>query len=230
MLRPKPIHGQPIPALVDLLRDADDNVRERARRSSWGRDGRRGAVLEAVTRWMTAVPANDPEREHHLLEALWVHQWHNVVNVDLLQRLLTSPEPRARAAAAARGVVLLAGPGPGRLVAVRAVGRGRASPGAPGSGAGSEFLSHGGGGGRGAGGGSTAVGLRPDLHAEGDLAAARAVEAVGCEVVVGSNPAGQAFLLKSYKTADLQQLPRTAFVSRNWCNAPGLRIPAGRWP
>ena len=37
--------------------------------------------------------------EHHLLEALWVHQYHNVVNVDLLKRMLSSPEFRARAAA-----------------------------------------------------------------------------------------------------------------------------------
>src|SRR5207302_9215309 len=31
--------------------------------------------------------------------ALWVHQWHNVVNAELLKRMLESPEPRARAAA-----------------------------------------------------------------------------------------------------------------------------------
>ena len=34
-----------------------------------------------------------------MLEALWVHQWHNVVE-RTAQRMLRSPEPRARAAAA----------------------------------------------------------------------------------------------------------------------------------
>lgn len=34
-----------------------------------------------------------------MMEALWVHQWHNVVNVELLSRMLASPEANARAAA-----------------------------------------------------------------------------------------------------------------------------------
>ena len=34
-----------------------------------------------------------------MMEALWVHQYHNVVNVDLLKRMLQSPDFRARAAA-----------------------------------------------------------------------------------------------------------------------------------
>ena len=33
------------------------------------------------------------------MEALWVHQWHNVVDTNLLLRLLHSPQPEARAAA-----------------------------------------------------------------------------------------------------------------------------------
>ncbi|HEV3235986.1 MAG TPA: HEAT repeat domain-containing protein, partial [Gemmataceae bacterium] len=37
--------------------------------------------------------------EHNLLEALWLHQNHNVVNEELLKRELASPEFRARAAA-----------------------------------------------------------------------------------------------------------------------------------
>jgi len=37
--------------------------------------------------------------EHHLTEALWVHQWHNVVDEDLLKRMLRSPDYHARAAA-----------------------------------------------------------------------------------------------------------------------------------
>src|SRR5204863_9918153 len=41
----------------------------------------------------------DPAYEHHMTEALWVHQWHNVVDENLLRRMLKSPEANARAAA-----------------------------------------------------------------------------------------------------------------------------------
>ena len=40
-----------------------------------------------------------PGYEHHMMEALWVHQWHNRVNETLLTRMLRSSEPWARAAA-----------------------------------------------------------------------------------------------------------------------------------
>src|SRR5262249_7158063 len=41
----------------------------------------------------------DPDFEHDRLEALWLHQSHNVVNVELLKQVLKSPDFRARAAA-----------------------------------------------------------------------------------------------------------------------------------
>ena len=34
-----------------------------------------------------------------MMEALWVHQWHNQVNEALLDRMLKSSDPSARAAA-----------------------------------------------------------------------------------------------------------------------------------
>ena len=34
-----------------------------------------------------------------MMEALWVHQWHDVVNEGLLKRMLRSPNPNARTAA-----------------------------------------------------------------------------------------------------------------------------------
>ena len=40
-----------------------------------------------------------PRYEHHMMEALWVHQWHNRVNEALLKRMLRSSDPWARAAA-----------------------------------------------------------------------------------------------------------------------------------
>src|SRR5213076_3411819 len=37
--------------------------------------------------------------EHNLMEALWVHQYHNAIDEALLKRMLRSPEAHARAAA-----------------------------------------------------------------------------------------------------------------------------------
>ena len=37
-------------------------------------------VLAAVDRWLASLDKNDPNYEHHLLEALWVNQHHNRVN------------------------------------------------------------------------------------------------------------------------------------------------------
>ena len=46
-----------------------------------------------------ALNQSDIDYEHHLLEALWTHQFHDVVNVELLNRLLAAHDFRARAAA-----------------------------------------------------------------------------------------------------------------------------------
>jgi hypothetical protein len=56
-------------------------------------------VLAAVQGWMDRLDPKDPQYEHHMMEALWVHQWHNRVNEKLLLRMLRSSEPWARAAA-----------------------------------------------------------------------------------------------------------------------------------
>ena len=48
---------------------------------------------------MDRLDPKDPKYQHHLTEALWVHQWHNRVNEALLTRMLRSSEPWARAAA-----------------------------------------------------------------------------------------------------------------------------------
>ncbi|MCB1093622.1 MAG: cupredoxin domain-containing protein, partial [Verrucomicrobiae bacterium] len=42
---------------------------------------------------------NKKEDAHGLLEALWIHQQHNVRNTELLNLVLKSPEPHARVAA-----------------------------------------------------------------------------------------------------------------------------------
>ena len=97
LLTVKPIDGQPIPALLDLLKEPEDNVRTRAKIELDKHDTKE--VIAAVQKWSKQFDPKKVEDAHHLLEALWVHQWHNVVNEPLLRALLASPEPRARAQA-----------------------------------------------------------------------------------------------------------------------------------
>lgn len=98
LLKPAKIDGQPIEALLELLKEPENGTRELAKIELGERDT--AAVIAAVKQWAARLDSNDPAYQHHLMEALWVHQWHNVVNVELLDRMLKSPEPRARAAAA----------------------------------------------------------------------------------------------------------------------------------
>jgi putative heme-binding domain-containing protein len=96
-LEPDAIDGQPIESLLERLRSPEDRVRYRARIELSSRDD--DAVARAVKKWIPALPANDPELEHHLLEGLWVLLQHDRLDLALLDRVLDSNEPRARAAA-----------------------------------------------------------------------------------------------------------------------------------
>ncbi len=97
LLKPKKIDGQPIPALLELLKEHEDGVRELAKIELGKHDSAR--VIAATRKWAAALDKSDPNYEHHMMEALWVHQWHNVVDLDLLKNRLASPDARARAQA-----------------------------------------------------------------------------------------------------------------------------------
>lgn len=97
LLIPKKIAGEPVERLLELLKEPENNVRERAKIELDTHDTAK--VIAATQKWEKALDKNDQDFEHHRLEALWVHQWHNVVNVALLHDVLKSPEPRARAQA-----------------------------------------------------------------------------------------------------------------------------------
>lgn len=97
LVKPAAIAGEPVERLLDLLKEPDDRVRYRARIELSGRKS--SDVIAAVGRWVEKLDDKDPEAAHHALEALWVQQHHNVVNIPLLERSLTSKEFRARAAA-----------------------------------------------------------------------------------------------------------------------------------
>ena len=94
---PPKIDGQPIAALLDLLKEPENDTRILAK-IELGKH-KSTEVIHALKKWITALDKNDKAYEHHMTEALWVHQWHNVVDTDLLNGMLRSPEPNARAAA-----------------------------------------------------------------------------------------------------------------------------------
>src|SRR6185436_17156296 len=92
LLTPVKIAGEPVARLLDLLKEPEDRVRHRVRVELSGR--KTDDVIPAAKAWMAGLTD-----EHDLLEALWLHQSHNVVDDALLKRMLRSKEPRARAAA-----------------------------------------------------------------------------------------------------------------------------------
>jgi glucose/arabinose dehydrogenase len=97
LLKPVQIAGVPTAQLLDVLKEPENRVRYRARIELSARDTKE--VLAALQTWMDKLDPKDPNYEHHMMEALWVHQWHNRVNEKLLARMLKSSDPWARAAA-----------------------------------------------------------------------------------------------------------------------------------
>jgi putative heme-binding domain-containing protein len=91
------IAGQPILALLDLLKQPESYTRHQARMELRSRDSRE--VVSAVEKWLAKLDKEDKEYPHQMLEALWVSQHHNVVNEPLLKELLRAPDYRVRAAA-----------------------------------------------------------------------------------------------------------------------------------
>ncbi len=97
LVEPPQIAGAPVGDLLELLKEPENRTRYRTRRELAQRPADR--VLPAVQRWVGTLDASAAEDQHHLLEALWVHQSHDVVNEELLNVLLASPDFQARAAA-----------------------------------------------------------------------------------------------------------------------------------
>lgn len=95
------IAGEPIERLLDLLQHPEDRVRYRTRIELAARPTI--DVLAAAKRWLATLPkagaTADESWEHARLEILWLHQSHNVVDVELLKSVLGSHDFRARAAA-----------------------------------------------------------------------------------------------------------------------------------
>ncbi len=95
--KPVAIDGQPVAALLENLKHPTDGVRHRTHVELSERPT--AEVIAATKEWMKQFDATKKEDAHHLLEALWIHQQHNVRDTALLAKLQTSPEPHARNAA-----------------------------------------------------------------------------------------------------------------------------------
>ncbi len=91
------IDGEPIPALLNLLKRGENQIRNLAKIELGKHDSAK--VIAALKPWIAGLDKSDADYQHHLTEALWVHQWHNVVNPELVTQLLSSPDANARAAA-----------------------------------------------------------------------------------------------------------------------------------
>jgi putative heme-binding domain-containing protein len=94
---PVKIDGEPIGALLDVLKHPTDGVRLRARIELSERPTEE--VIAATREWLQQFDGSKEEDAHHLLEGLWLFQQHNVVNEELLDTLLESPVEHARYAA-----------------------------------------------------------------------------------------------------------------------------------
>lgn len=97
LVTPAKIDGASIPELLENLKLPEYRTRYRTRRELRGRDPKE--VTDAVSTWVANLDKNDPNYEHHRLEALWVTWGVNRVNQDLLKEILKSKDYRARAAA-----------------------------------------------------------------------------------------------------------------------------------
>jgi putative heme-binding domain-containing protein len=89
--------GATTPELLEHLKAPEDWTRHNAKRALKERGAK--DVIPALEAWVKQLDPNDPEHEHHLLEALWTYQSLDVIEPKLLERLLQSKEYRARAAA-----------------------------------------------------------------------------------------------------------------------------------
>ncbi|MBP86308.1 MAG: azurin [Planctomycetaceae bacterium] len=91
------IAGESIEKLLDLLKEPEDRTRYRVRRELAERDSEQ--VVAATRKWVAKLDSADENYELYRLEALWIHQTHNIVDEALLTNVLNSEDYHARAAA-----------------------------------------------------------------------------------------------------------------------------------
>lgn len=97
LLNPPNIADASTEELLKLLSVYEDRTRYRVKIELASRETQE--VISAVTNWVKGLDKNAPDYERMLLEALWQHQSHNLVEEVLLSRVMDSPDFRVRAAA-----------------------------------------------------------------------------------------------------------------------------------
>ena len=86
-----------IPELLNLLKADENWVRLLTKQTLKSREA--SQVLPAIDKWLSELDPQDPDYDHHRLEALWTVQTLNEMNIDLLKSVLKSETPGARSAA-----------------------------------------------------------------------------------------------------------------------------------
>ncbi len=93
--RPKLV-GASTEELLEALKAPEDWTRQQAKRVIKERGNEVAPTLAA---WVQGLAPADPQVEHHRLEGLWTYQSLDLVEPDLLAKLLRASDPRVRAAA-----------------------------------------------------------------------------------------------------------------------------------
>lgn len=97
LLQPAKVDGASVEELLDNLKLPEYRTRYRSRREL--REHPAEEVLPKLSAWVEKLDRNDPNYEHHALEALWVSWGLNRVDQKLLRTMLQAKDFRARAAA-----------------------------------------------------------------------------------------------------------------------------------
>ncbi|QDV45696.1 hypothetical protein Enr13x_55750 [Stieleria neptunia] len=90
--------GASIRSLVDQLKSPEDWIRHQARKELSERDP--DSVLAAAEAWVESLPEQDPDYDHHLVEAMWACQNVERVSESILARVLDANDGHARSAGA----------------------------------------------------------------------------------------------------------------------------------
>jgi len=92
-------HLMPTRELLESLCRATLKERERLRiilSDRYADSVRRSEIRRTIAKWVSSFDPQDPRLDHHIFEALCLHEWFEIVNPELLDRLLKSSEPLAR--------------------------------------------------------------------------------------------------------------------------------------
>lgn len=97
LVKPAKVFGASIDELLENLKLPEYRTRYRTRRELRGRNA--ADVIAKTKAWVAKLDKNDPNYEHHALEALWVTWGMNKIDQVLLGQLLKAKDYHVRAAA-----------------------------------------------------------------------------------------------------------------------------------